>query len=109
VADEIKFDVEGLVPAILQDMNTREVLMFAFINADSLQETVETGYATFWSRNRRQLWRKGETSGNLQRVREMRYDCDGDAVLLLVDPLGPACHTGELSCFYRILPSGNNA
>jgi phosphoribosyl-AMP cyclohydrolase len=104
--EEIKFDANGLVPTIVQDVNTRQVLMFAFMSADSLNATIESGYATFWSRRRRQLWRKGETSGNLQRVREIRYDCDGDAILVMVEPLGPACHTSEVSCFYRTLSVG---
>lgn len=101
--EEIEFDAEGLVPAILQDVNTRQVLMLAFMTAASLQVTTETGYATFWSRRRKRLWRKGESSGNRQLVREIRYDCDGDAILLLVEPLGPACHTGQVSCFHRTL------
>ncbi len=101
--EEIIFDEKGLVPAIVQDANTKQVLMFAFMNAESLEATIASGYATFWSRRRNKLWKKGETSGNLQRVREIRYDCDGDALLLLVDPLGPACHTSETSCFYREL------
>ncbi len=104
--EEIKFDANGLVPAIVQDNQTREVLMFAYMNAASLQATLDSGYATFWSRRRQKLWRKGETSGHLQRVCEIRYDCDGDTLLLLVDPLGPACHTGEKSCFYRTLSLG---
>lgn len=104
--EEIKFDANGLVSTIVQDVNTRQVLMFAFMSADSLKATIESGYATFWSRRRRQLWRKGETSGNLQRVREIRYDCDGDAILVMVEPLGPACHTSEVSCFYRTLSVG---
>jgi phosphoribosyl-AMP cyclohydrolase len=104
--EEIKFDASGLVSTIVQDANTRQVLMFAFMSAASLQATIDSGYATFWSRRRQRLWRKGETSGNLQRVREIRYDCDGDAILLLVDPLGPACHTSEISCFYRTLSVG---
>lgn len=103
MSSDLKFDADGLVPAIVQDYGTRQVLMLAYMNDDSLRETSESGYATFWSRSRRQLWRKGETSGNLQRVREIRFDCDGDSLLVLVDPLGPACHTGEVSCFYRIL------
>ncbi len=101
--DEIQFDSNGLVPAIVQDVNTRLVLMCAYMNADSLQATLDSGYATFWSRSRQKLWRKGETSGFLQQVCEIRYDCDGDALLLLVRPRGPACHTGETSCFYRTL------
>ncbi len=104
--EAITFDEKGLVPAIVQDANTKQVLMFAFMNAESLEATIQSGYATFWSRRRNKLWKKGETSGNLQRVREIRYDCDGDAILLLVDPLGPACHTLETSCFYRTLDVG---
>ncbi len=104
--EEIKFDAQGLVPAIVQDVNTRQVLMCAYMNAESLQATLESGYATFWSRRRQKLWRKGETSGHVQRVREIRYDCDGDTLLLLVEPQGPACHTGETSCFYRTLSLG---
>ncbi len=104
--EEIKFDEKGLVPAIVQDVKTKQVLMFAFMNAESLEATIASGYAIFWSRRRNKLWKKGETSGNLQRVREIRYDCDGDAILLLVDPLGPACHTSEMSCFYRELSAG---
>lgn len=100
---EIRFDEKGLVPAIVQDMSTGLVLMQAYMNAESLQETLRTGIATFFSRSRQQLWRKGETSGNIQNVREILYDCDGDCLLLKVDPAGPACHTGEMSCFYRSL------
>lgn len=101
--DEVKFDANGLVSTIVQDARTKQVLMFAFMNADSLQMTMQTGFGTFWSRRRQMLWRKGETSGNVLRVREILYDCDGDALLLMVDPAGPACHTGEISCFYRAL------
>ncbi len=101
--DEIKFDANGWLPAIVQDADTKRVLMFAYMNAEALRVTMETGYATFWSRRREKLWRKGETSGNVLRVRELLYDCDGDALLVLCDPAGPACHTGEVSCFYRAL------
>lgn len=101
--EEIKFDANGLLPAIVQDVKTKQVLMFAFMNAEALRATLESGYATFWSRRREKLWRKGETSGNVLRVREMLYDCDGDALLLLCEPAGPTCHTGEVSCFYRAL------
>ena len=104
--DEIKFDAQGLAPAIVQDINTRQVLMCAFMNPEALQATLDSGYATFWSRRRGKLWRKGETSGHVQRVREIRYDCDGDTLLLLVEPQGPACHTGETTCFYRSLSLG---
>jgi phosphoribosyl-AMP cyclohydrolase len=103
MAGEINWDVNGLVPAIVQDEKTKQVLMLAYMNAESLAKTMETGHATFWSRRRKKLWVKGETSGNLQRVREIKYDCDGDTILLLVNPDGPACHTGEVSCFYRSL------
>lgn len=103
MSGEINWDANGLVPAIVQDATTQRVLMLAYMNAESLARTLETGLATFWSRRRRELWKKGETSGNIQRVREVRYDCDGDTILLLVDPAGPACHTGEVSCFYRSL------
>ncbi len=100
---EINWDANGLVPAIVQNDETKQVLMLAYMNAESLAKTLETGVATFWSRRRNKLWVKGETSGNIQRVREIKYDCDGDTLLLLVDPAGPACHTGEVSCFYRSL------
>ena len=103
MSSEIHWDTNGLVPAIVQDVNTNQVLMLAYMNAEALAKTMETGLATFWSRRRNRLWMKGETSGNVQRVREIRYDCDGDAILLRVEPAGPACHTGEVSCFYRSL------
>jgi phosphoribosyl-AMP cyclohydrolase len=98
---EIKFDEKGLVPAIVQDVKTGEVLMMAYMNEESLKVTLETGFATFWSRSRKTLWKKGETSGNLQKVEEVYYDCDGDTLLIKVTPEGPACHTGERTCFYR--------
>lgn len=98
---KIKFDEKGLVPAIAQDVKTGQVLMLAYMNAESLQMTLDSGYATYFSRSRQQLWRKGETSGHTQRVLEMRYDCDGDALLLAVEQEGPACHTGEISCFHN--------
>lgn len=101
--NEINWDANGLVPAIAQDEKTKQVLMLAYMNAESLAKTIETGIAHFWSRQRRSLWMKGETSGHIQRVREIRYDCDGDTILLLIEPQGPACHTGEVSCFYRSL------
>lgn len=100
---DLRWDENGLIPAIVQDANTRQVLMLAYMNADSLARTVETGETVFWSRSRQSLWHKGETSGNVQRVREISYDCDGDTLLILVDPAGPACHTGEVSCFFRAL------
>ena len=97
----IRFDERGLVPCVMQDWRTGEVLTLAYMNADALRLTRETGEIHFFSRSRGGLWRKGETSGNVQRVRQLRYDCDGDAVVALVEPAGPACHTGERSCFYR--------
>ncbi|MBI5653771.1 MAG: phosphoribosyl-AMP cyclohydrolase [Chloroflexi bacterium] len=103
MSNEVNWDANGLVPAIAQDETTNQVLMLAYMNAASLARTIATGNATFWSRRRKQLWTKGETSGNFLRVREIKYDCDGDALLLIVKPEGPACHTGEVSCFYRSL------
>jgi phosphoribosyl-ATP pyrophosphohydrolase/phosphoribosyl-AMP cyclohydrolase len=99
----LKFDDRGLIPAIIQDNTSGEVLMFAFMNAESLKRTLESGQVWFWSRSRQELWHKGATSGNTLAVREIRKDCDEDALLLKVDPAGPACHTGERSCFYREL------
>jgi phosphoribosyl-AMP cyclohydrolase / phosphoribosyl-ATP pyrophosphohydrolase len=101
--DGVRFDENGLVPCVMQDWNTGEVLTLAYMNAEALRLTRETGEAHFFSRSRKELWRKGETSGNVQRVRQLRYDCDGDALVALVEPEGPACHTGERSCFYRDL------
>jgi phosphoribosyl-ATP pyrophosphohydrolase/phosphoribosyl-AMP cyclohydrolase len=98
---EIEFDRDGLAPCVVQDWRTGEVLTLAYVNEESLARTRETGEMHFWSRSRAELWRKGETSGNVQRVRALRYDCDADAVLALVEPAGPACHTGERSCFHR--------
>ncbi len=98
---ELKYDDRGLIPAVVQDRESREVLMVAWMDAVALAETMRTGEAHFWSRSRQELWHKGGTSGNVQRVAEIRYDCDGDTLLLLVEPAGPACHTGEQSCFYR--------
>ena len=98
---EIKYDANGLVPAIAQDVTTKEVLMMAWMNAESLQLTMETSEAVFWSRSRQEIWHKGATSGNVQKVVEVRVDCDADTLLVLVEPAGPACHTGERTCFYR--------
>jgi phosphoribosyl-AMP cyclohydrolase len=98
---EIKYDTNGLVPAIMQDANTNEVLMLAYMNAESLGLTLSTGETHFWSRSRQELWHKGATSGNIQRVVEVRVDCDADTLLILVQPAGPACHTGNQTCFYR--------
>jgi phosphoribosyl-AMP cyclohydrolase / phosphoribosyl-ATP pyrophosphohydrolase len=99
----ITFDEQGLVPCVMQDWATGEVLTLAYMNEEALRRTVETGEVHFFSRSRQQIWHKGEESGNVQRLRQLRYDCDGDAVVALVDPAGPACHTGERSCFYREL------
>jgi phosphoribosyl-ATP pyrophosphohydrolase/phosphoribosyl-AMP cyclohydrolase len=104
MSSEIDFDERGLAPCIVQDAATGEVLTLAYVNEEALARTAETGEMHFWSRSRDELWHKGETSGNVQRVREVRYDCDADAVLALVDPAGPACHTGERTCFHRSLP-----
>ena len=98
---EIKYDANGFVPAIVQDVDTHEVLMLAYMNAESLRLTMETGETVFWSRSRQELWHKGATSGNVQRVVEIRVDCDADTLLIRVQPAGPACHTGERTCFYR--------
>ena len=97
--DRLKFDDNGLIPAIVQDAVTREVLTLAYMNAESLARTVETNETWFWSRSRKELWHKGETSGHTQRVIELIADCDNDAVVVLVEPAGPACHTGARSCF----------
>lgn len=99
----LSFDDRGLLPAIAQDAETGEVLMLAWMNAEALRRTRESGEAWFWSRSRAELWHKGATSGNILRVAEIRVDCDADAVLLKVHPAGPACHTGARSCFYREL------
>lgn len=98
---EIKIDVNGLIPAIVQDANTSEVLMLAYMNAESLRLTLSTGETHFWSRSRQELWHKGATSGNIQSVVEVRVDCDADTLLIRVQPAGPACHTGNPTCFYR--------
>jgi phosphoribosyl-AMP cyclohydrolase len=98
---DIRFDDRGLVPAVVQDGTTGEVLMVAWMNAEALQRTQQTGQAHFWSRSRQELWHKGATSGNFMDVREIWMDCDADTLLLKVDPTGPACHTGARSCFYR--------
>ena len=98
---EIKYDGNGLVPAIVQDAFTKDVLMMAWMNAESLRLTTETGETVFWSRSRQKIWHKGATSGNVQKVVELRVDCDADTLLILVEPAGPACHTGERTCFYR--------
>lgn len=98
---ELKFDEKGLIPAIAVDASTGEVLMMAYMNRESIEKTIETGKAHYFSRSRNKLWLKGETSGNFQLVKEILYDCDADTLLVKIDPLGPACHTGQRSCFYR--------
>ena len=99
--DDIRFDSAGLVAAVAQQHDTGEVLMLAWMNRDAVSETLQTGRVCYWSRSRGALWRKGETSGQTQRLVELRVDCDGDALLLRVDQHGVACHTGHRSCFYR--------
>jgi len=98
-----RYDEHGLVPAIVQDADSGEVLMLAYMNAEALERTLETGQTHFWSRSRQELWHKGATSGNVQDVVEIRIDCDEDTLLLRVHPAGPACHTGNRTCFYREL------
>ena len=104
---DIVYNAQGLVPAIVQDRKTQEVLMMAWMNEEARKLTFETQLAHFWSRSRQTLWKKGETSGNLLNVHEIRVDCDADTLLLSVDPAGPACHTGNVSCFYRELERSN--
>ena len=101
--ENLKFDANRLIPAIVQDAETDQVLMMAYMNVESLQLTLETGETWFWSRSRCELWHKGATSGNIQKVVEIKVDCDADTLLIRVHPAGPACHTGEQSCFYRKL------
>lgn len=100
---EIKFDINGLAPVIVQDAETKQVLMMAYMNQESLRLTLEKGETVFWSRSRQELWHKGATSGNIQKVVGIRVDCDEDTLLILVKPAGPACHTGNQTCFYREL------
>ncbi len=104
--DDVAFDADGLVPAITQDAASGEVLMMAWMNRDTLAETLATGRAVYWSRSRKARWRKGDTSGHIQEVVEVRLDCDGDTLLLRVRQTGPACHTGRRSCFYRRVENG---
>lgn len=107
VLADVRFGDDGLAPAIVQDASSGRVLTLAWLNRESLERTIAEGETWFWSRSRQELWHKGATSGNTQTVRSMRLDCDGDAVTILVDPAGPACHTGDESCFHRPL-SGND-
>ena len=99
--EELRYNSDGLIPAIAQQHDSGEVLMMAWMNRQALQETLDTGRVCYWSRSRRKLWRKGESSGRVQQLREMLFDCDGDTILLLVEQTGPACHTGRRSCFYN--------
>ena len=101
--ENLRFDEKGLIPAVVQDASTLQVLMVAWMSPESLRLTLETAETHFWSRSRQELWHKGATSGNVQRVREIRFDCDADTLLVLVEPAGPSCHTGAASCFYRTL------
>ena len=101
VLDDLPFNADGLIPAIAQQHDTGEVLMMAWMNRVSLDETLEKGRVCYWSRSRQKLWRKGESSGQVQILKDMRFDCDGDTILLLVDQTGPACHTGRRTCFYN--------
>lgn len=106
VLSALRFDAAGLIPAIAQQHDTGEVLMVAWMNADAVRETLATGRVCYWSRSRGRPWRKGESSGQVQHLRELRVDCDGDTILLLVDQHGVACHTGRRSCFYRAARDG---
>jgi phosphoribosyl-AMP cyclohydrolase / phosphoribosyl-ATP pyrophosphohydrolase len=101
--EELKFDASGLIPAVVQDASTREVLTVAYMNKESLEKSLETRETWFYSRSRQELWHKGATSGNTQKIVEVKYDCDGDALVVLVEPAGPACHTGAISCFSESL------
>ena len=101
--EEVRYDDRGLAPAIVQDVADGEVLMLAWVDEEAVRRTLSTGTTWFWSRSREEYWNKGATSGNVQKVVEVRYDCDADALLVKVEPQGPACHTGERSCFYRML------
>ena len=108
-AAKVRFDERGLVPCVIQDSRTGEVLTLAYMNEESLRLTLETREIHLYSRSREEIWHKGETSGNTQRVEQIRFDCDGDALVALVEPAGPACHTGERSCFYRDLEGDADA
>ena len=100
---ELPWNADGLLPAIAQQFDSGEVLMLAWMNQESLAETLDTGRVCYWSRSRRALWRKGETSGQVQSLKELRFDCDGDTILVKVDQTGPACHTGRRDCFYNLV------
>ena len=106
IFSQITFDSQGLIPAIAQDHQTGQVLMMAWMNREALEETLNTGHVCYWSRSRSKLWRKGESSGQQQRLVELRIDCDGDTILMKVEQKGVACHTGRKSCFYRLAKDG---
>ena len=106
VIDQMPWNQDGLLPAIAQQFDSKEVLMMAWMNRGALIETLETGRVCYWSRARQQYWRKGESSGQVQALKELRLDCDGDTILLLVDQTGPACHTGRRDCFYNKIEGG---
>ncbi len=106
VLDGLKYDAAGLVAVVAQDADTGEVLMVAHANREAVRKTLETGIVHYWSRSRQELWLKGKTSGHVQRVREIRLDCDGDAILVKIEQAGGACHTGHRSCFFRVLRNG---
>ena len=105
ILEGLKFDSNGLIPAVVQDVNNNEVLMVAYMNREAVERTLQTGRATYWSRSRRQYWVKGETSGNVQYVREVYVDCDQDCLLVKVEQVGPACHEGFRTCFFRKIRS----
>ena len=106
VLEDLPFNADGLLPAIAQQYDTKEVLMMAWMNRDAIQETLRSSRVCYWSRSRQAYWRKGESSGQVQMLKEMRLDCDGDTILLLVDQTGPACHTGRRNCFYNKVEDG---
>ena len=103
----LTYNEAGLIPAIAQDATTHEVLMLAWINAESVQRTIDSGDVTYWSRSRQEFWVKGATSGHVQKVVQIRFDCDRDCILIKVDQTGPACHTGRRSCFYTVIKNGD--
>jgi phosphoribosyl-AMP cyclohydrolase len=106
--EDLAFDDRGLLPAIVQDVETKTVLMLGWVNAEAVRRTLDSGTSWFWSRSREEFWNKGQTSGNTHEVVEVKYDCDADTVLMLVRPSGPTCHTGEYSCFHRTLNSASD-
>ena len=103
VLDDLPFNQDGLLPAIAQQYDSGEVLMMAWMNRQAIEETLQTGRVCYWSRSRQAFWRKGESSGQIQTLKQMRFDCDGDTILLSVDQIGPACHTGRRNCFYNLV------